>query len=131
MYSAILHINPQKTVVFTSSQGIDRLPEVISHSDYRNEIQPIILEDPFACFGDMDRVWPAVSNYIARYRDPEIYVNITGGTTAMQYLIQQTGKRLKELGYTVTGVAMIDRRSREQQLVCPYYKGELIFLKDF
>jgi len=58
----------------------------------------------------------------------EVVVNITGGTTAMQHIVQQIAALAAELGRSVRRVALVDRRLPQEQREEPYVPGELIRL---
>jgi len=55
-------------------------------------------------------------------------LNITGGTTAMQYIVQQIAALAAELGRPVRRAALVDRRLPQEQRDEPFVPGELIWL---
>lgn len=55
-------------------------------------------------------------------------VNITGGTTAMQHIVQQVAAFAAELGRPVRRAALVDRRLPQEQREEQYVPGELIRL---
>jgi hypothetical protein len=58
----------------------------------------------------------------------EVIVNLTGGTTALQYLAERLADEALRLGTTVCRVAVMDRRSREEQQRDPFQLGEIAWL---
>ncbi len=56
----------------------------------------------------------------------EVIANLTGGTTALQWAVEEAARRVERLGVRVRRVAVVDRRSRAQQSEEPYVIGELL-----
>lgn len=52
----------------------------------------------------------------------EVVVNITGGTTAMQHIVQQIARYAEELGRLARRVALVDRRSPQEQRDVELYR---------
>lgn len=63
-------------------------------------------------------------------RRERVIVNITGGTTAMQYVAQQVAQEYRWGGIEIELIALIDRRPPAEQVKNPYVPGEIIYLKD-
>jgi hypothetical protein len=58
----------------------------------------------------------------------EVVVNLAGGTTVMQYVVERIGAEAERLGVPVQRVAVVDRRSLDEQRANPYVVGELVRL---
>lgn len=98
----------------------------------RTDLGSEILEltDPHQGFAEV--------NYILDERDDlrralacasEVVANLTGGTTAMQFAAEQLGRHVQRFGTPLRRVAVIDRRSYEEQRREPFVLGELIELE--
>ncbi len=53
-------------------------------------------------------------------------VNLTGGTTALQFIIQRAGTTLEKDGLEECYVALIDRRGVQEQRDDPWVVWELV-----
>lgn len=127
LYSALRHINPDRLLVLTSEEMSGKIDEIISNSGWTGEkLCPFIMEDPHSGFGEVRGANIAANDYLL---DADlVYINITGGTTALQYLVQEIGRHAKEFNRKVLQVAMVDRRSPQEQKEEPYVLGEIITL---
>ncbi|NLM18372.1 MAG: hypothetical protein GX221_11735 [Candidatus Riflebacteria bacterium] len=61
----------------------------------------------------------AVHNY-------RLFVNLTGGTTAMQWVMQAAYEKALREGFDVERIAFVDRRPTVEQQANPFVVGELI-----
>jgi hypothetical protein len=59
-----------------------------------------------------------------------VVVNVTGGTTALQYLAERIGRDAERLGVPVRRIALVDRRPYEQQQAEPFACGDLMALEE-
>jgi hypothetical protein len=57
-----------------------------------------------------------------------VIVNLTGGTTALQHAVTRVGEESAELGRPTRRCALVDRRSREEQVANPWVAGEVVWL---
>ncbi|MDN5293999.1 MAG: hypothetical protein PWQ31_1304 [Eubacteriales bacterium] len=129
LYSALAHVQPQRLIVITSELAAQRLPEILSRAGFTGTWMAVCVQDPFTCFHEVDKVWRQIILSFPPWEDGRFTVNITGGTTALQYVVQKVAARLKEEGYAVREMALVDRRSREEQEKEPYVVGECYFLE--
>ena len=127
LYSAVMLIKPQKIVILTSEAAQACLPEIMDRCGFDGEQETIIIDDPFLAFDQWERIQPVVE-MIAEA--DEVWVNITGGTTALQYLVQKAARSLTAHGRVVRTVALIDRRGVIEQKNQPYEIGELVVLEE-
>lgn len=129
LYSALRHINPDKLLVLTSKEMSGEIDEIISVSGWTGEkLPPFVMEDPHSGFGEVKNATGAANNYLLDA--DQVYINITGGTTALQYLVQEICKTAQKFNREVLQVAMVDRRTPKQQKEEPYVQGELIPLNN-
>lgn len=124
LYSAIRGLEPDHVVVITSTAAAAELPEIIQASSYAGSMNVAQVADPFTCFADLEIVLPTVFEGLGGRNECEIILNITGGTTALQYLLQQIERELLLKGYSVRKVAFVDRRPSQEQRDTPYVQGE-------
>lgn len=123
LYSALVIIQPQCLVVLTSAEGEHSLTEIIKQADYRGTVQVVLVDDPFDCF---DQANQKVDDMLGLIGHSPCAVNITGGTTALQFIIQRAGLALEKAGVPVHYVAFIDRRDIQAQKDDPWVVGEMV-----
>jgi hypothetical protein len=80
--------------------------------------------DAHACFAEVDRLIPWARPHLLDAR--EVDVNITGGTTAMQYLAERVAGEASRLGVPCQRIALIDRREPEERRREPYVAGDVV-----
>ncbi|MBI4497305.1 MAG: TIGR02221 family CRISPR-associated protein [Chloroflexi bacterium] len=128
LYSAVQHVRPDRVVVITSAEGRQRLPDALAAADVAG--LPVVvreLRDPMTGFqegralldGEFRRSLVEAS---------EVVVNLTGGTTVIQYVVEQIAGAARSLGVAVRRVAVVDRRTPEEQRAHPFVLGELVVL---
>jgi len=127
LYSALVLVKPQALVVVTSGDGKARLEEIIEKSGYQGEKLVLTVDDAFICFDQGGAIAGQVIE--ASGPDDTWVINLTGGTTGLQYIIQRTGDQLRSQGHKVRYVAMVDRRPVLEQKENPYMVGELVYVE--
>jgi hypothetical protein len=125
LYSAILLVRPSRLVVITSPQAISNLHSAeeaarFFHSGF--EIETHTLDDPLAGFKEAR----TLARLLTASADGDNVVNLTGGTTVMQDCVRSLADNLRSQNRGVREVAVIDRRSPEDQKRAPLVVGELI-----
>lgn len=127
LFTAIKTVNPDVCFIITSKESEETLDEVIEKAGYGGDFYYEIIEDPHEISPDMtnDIIEKARTHLLD---SEEVFCNITGGTTSMQWTVQKLGKKSREYGDKVHWVAMVDKRSMEEQKEDPYQKGEMIIL---
>lgn len=123
LYSALMTIKPQSLVVLTSAEGENSLDSIIRQADYHGFIHIVQVEDPFNCFNQANEKVKEVLEFID-YN--QCAVNLTGGTTALQFIIQRVGTALENRGCKVEYLALVDRRGIQEQRNYPWVVGELV-----
>lgn len=125
--TALRHLRPGAALVVTSAEGATGIPEACARAGWPAErLVRHEVADPFACFGATPEVrrWARPHLLAAA----EVLVNHTGGTTAMQYLVERLAEEATKLGVPVRRYALIDRRDAAAQRLDPYVEGELVAL---
>lgn len=125
LYSAILLVRPARLVLITSPQAIGNLHSATDaarffHSQF--EVETHMLDDPFAGF----REGRTLARLLTASAGCKNVVNLTGGTTVMQDCVRSLAQSLRAQEKPVREVAVIDRRSLEEQKRAPLVVGELI-----
>ncbi len=129
LFTALSHLRPDAAIVLTSEQASLRLPDTLKAADMPNlEVQPIVLQDPYRAFRE-------AASVIAQCRPSllsadRVVVNLTGGTTAMQYLAERVADEAKRLGIHVERVAVLDERPTVEQQADPFKLGAIEFLDE-
>lgn len=127
LFSALMQLKPEKTLILTSETAGACLPEIFRQAAYAGTQEVILIADPFLAFDQWERIKPVVDSIAVT---DEVWVNITGGTTSLQYLMQKAANYLAGCGRTVWTIALIDRRGVLLQKENPYEIGELVVLND-
>ncbi|MHB1407899.1 MAG: hypothetical protein ACYCV0_20310, partial [Desulfitobacteriaceae bacterium] len=94
LFSALRQLTPQYALVLTSKDAVGNMSQIIQHADYQGTVQEILVQDPFACFEEVAKIEAQIVKDLSAVSDAEIWVNITGGTTALQYLAQKIANNL-------------------------------------
>ncbi|MHB1492072.1 MAG: TIGR02221 family CRISPR-associated protein [Thermoplasmataceae archaeon] len=128
LYTAINCTNPDYFLIISSKQAIVNIDIVLEKTSFpQGHYQSVILEDPFND-PEVHGIAEKYTEFLAGY--DKVICNITGGTAFMQWCVQKFGEKAKELGKEVEWVAMIDRRTLDEQRKEPYVLGEKIVLND-
>jgi hypothetical protein len=128
LFTAIKRLLPNRGLVITSRESDAFVAEVCSRAGWGVEgVSRYIVEDAHACFGEVDRVteWAREALLDAG----EVLVNVTGGTTALQYLVERIAGEAVRLGVPTERCALLDRRSPDEQRREPYVPGEVVRLR--
>ncbi|MDI6879693.1 MAG: TIGR02221 family CRISPR-associated protein [Desulfitobacteriaceae bacterium] len=128
LFSALRQLTPQHALVLSSKDAVGSLRQIVQHADYQGVLQEILVHDPFTCFEHVSEVEAPIIRTLSAFSNVEIWVSITGGTTALQYLVQKVASNLKEEGYLIHELAFADRRSAEEQKRVPFVEGEMFIL---
>lgn len=126
LYSALYHIRPGRLFVISSPDAAASLDEITKKSGWRGDMMVRLMQDPHAGFNEMESFSKEIITAVIQA--DKVVVNITGGTTAMQHIMQQIAALAPELGRPVRRAALVDRRSPQEQRDEPYVPGELIWL---
>lgn len=129
LYSALRHIECADLVVVTSRQAVERLEELLRHSGKPDQAYTVVtMDDPFTGFREVRaKVREATPTLLGT---DEVVINLTGGTTAIQYCVEAIARKAEALSIPTRRVAMVDRRSPEEQRRNPYVLGELVPVED-
>lgn len=128
LYSATRLVDPSDVVVLTSKEALPHLDESLGKAGYRGSAPVVrLLEDPFAGIAELDRICDRdlLESFLGA---EQLVANVAGGTTVMQAIVERCARRGAELGVPVRTVAVVDRRTADEQRLAPYEMGELLDL---
>jgi hypothetical protein len=140
LYTAILRVEPEILFVLTSERALPGLREALQAAD-RLDLLPVelggsepnhvfIMADPYAGYLewrkiDKDPRWSVVAPYSER-----IVCNVTGGTTVLWWCANALADSAYRLGVPVQKIAVVDRRSHDDQQQDPFVLGEMVTLSE-
>lgn len=140
LYTAILRAEPEVLFVLTSERALPGLREALQAAG-RLDLLPVelggsepnhafILADPYAGYLEASRIgkdprWSNVAPYSER-----IVCNVTGGTTVLQWCASALADAAYRLGVPVQKIAVVDRRSHDEQQRDPFVLGEMVTLTE-
>jgi len=132
LYSALRLINPDNCMIITSKEAAGSIPEILKKADYHGKFEVIELVDPHSGFDEIRKVIDSLipDNAMLFLEADEIFVNLTGGTTTIQVLVEEISRKTVEMGKNPNKVVIIDRRDTKKQREDPYMTGEIINLKE-
>ena len=127
LFSALRHVQPDSVLVLTSKEAAENLgPALQAAGVSPTTVTTELFDDPYQAFREADRLAERARGILLEAS--EVIVNLTGGTTALQYLAERLADEALRLGTTVCRVAVMDRRSREEQERDPFQLGEIAWL---
>jgi len=122
LFSALSLIKPDFCLVLTSKEYAGIAEEVFKITG-QTEKKILPMNDVYTGFAETDYLLQATSEQICC--NDSIIINLTGGTTAMQWVMQAIFEMLKGQKVNVRRVAFIDRRNALQQQKNPFVIGEI------
>jgi hypothetical protein len=127
LFTALSLLRPENAVVITSSTAAGQIPEICRNASFdSSRIHLRIAEDPHKCFGMGGPIAQSLTSEILKAG--RVTLNVTGGTTALQYIVERVGRNAERLGAVVRRVALVDRRPLAEQQQEPYVCGEIVDL---
>jgi CRISPR-associated Csx2 family protein len=126
LFTALKKCNPDKVCILTSEKFKGNALEACHKAGYKDEnyIKVFIINDPFAGFNETPELIKQVWSEIKEAEN--ILINLTGGTTAMQWAMQSLYEKIKDEQLPAERIAFVDRRSGTEQQSNPWVVGELI-----
>ncbi len=124
LYTALIALKPDRVIVVASSDSDINIPAVLVLSGMEPDNVSIKhMKDPFYGFNELDTLF-TTQDWLELEGASELVVNITGGTTAMQYVIHKIAQRLETHGVRI--VAALDQHGAQEQHSNPLIAGELV-----
>jgi len=131
LYTAIQRVEPDFLLVLTSREAAVFLDEILARAGYKGRCEVINVADPHTGFDRVPEVLAQVKQSLDGLSRYHLYINLTGGTTCLQYIITHAADGFPDLcASAVTTVAMIDRRPAVEQRANPYVPGEMVVVEE-
>ena len=127
LFSALKHIRPDRTIIITSQQSRASIQDIIDQAGWQGEFTVQLMEEPFTGFAEAGKIVRKIQPLLEA--SEEVIVNITGGTTAMQYVMQEVANSINKQEIPLKTIALVDRRSPAEQKANPYVLGEIVRLE--
>jgi len=131
LFTVLKVLKPHKLVVVTTRVQEKNIANICGEAGYSGACFVYTVEDPFTSFKQGADFCKKIQAQLERWEvnKADLMVNITGGTTALQFLVQQAAEHFSGIfNCRVTLYAAIDRRARTEQEKEPYVLGEVIAL---
>jgi hypothetical protein len=127
LFTALVASPAERVLVLSSREGALQIAEICERAGFdSSQIRVEIVENPHRCFQDADRLVPGIRPLLLAAG--EVTINITGGTTALQYLVEKIGREAERLGIGVRRIALVDARPYAEQKEKPYVAGDVVVL---
>jgi hypothetical protein len=125
LYTALRRLQPEEVLVIASAESAPLVDEACRHAGWDpGRVRALLVKDPHVCFEEVPRLLEESRPMLLEARG--VLVNVAGGTTAMQYLVERVAGEAARLGIPTQLYACIDRRSRTEQEREPYVLGECL-----
>lgn len=116
-----------RVIAITSRAAQAGLGEALGRATFTPEkCQPYLVDDPHAGFLEADRLVDEIRPHLLQAE--HVTCNLTGGTTVLQYIVERVAQEACSLGVPVRRMAVVDRRTIEQQRAEPWVVGECLDL---
>ena len=124
LYSAVSLVNVDKIIVLTSEKYIPKVNEACSKAGLADmsKVKIITIKDAFCGFNEANELCQQIMQIADNSED--VSINLTGGTTAMQWAMQVAYEKMIKEAIKVKRVAFVDRRPAVEQQSEPYVLGE-------
>ncbi len=129
LYTALKEMTkrPERCIVIASKETVGFVDEVVEKAGYDpDRVHFSVMNDPYTGFEEVDGIVKKHSKDLISA--DEVYCNITGGTTFMQWVIKKLADEAEGKGRRVEWVAMVDEREFQEQQENPYVLGKMIRL---
>ncbi len=81
------------------------------------------LVEPHSAAGSAESIWSRWRAFLLE--GGKITLNLTGGTTGMQILVETLAHKARLCGARVERLYLVDRRSQREQQAHPWVEGEI------
>ena len=114
-------------LVVCSRETEGMIAQVRERAEFAGKVQPLLLEDAFGGGpAEIRRLTEGARGHFIGA--PEVFVNVTGGTTLMGLAAEELAATARSLACRVRRFGLIDRRAPERQEADPYRAGEPFWL---
>ena len=126
LFTAVSLVKADSIIVLTSEKFIPKVNEACSNAGLKDmsKVHILTIKDAFCGFNEANGIYKQMTDFI---KNPEeININLTGGTTAMQWAMQTAYEKLLKENTNVKRIAFVDRRPTVEQQSNPYVLGEFL-----
>lgn len=126
LFTAVSLVKADSIIVLTSEKFIPKVNEACSNAGLKDmgKVHILTIKDAFCGFNEANEIYKQMADFIKNPK--EININLTGGTTAMQWAMQTAYENLLKENTNVKRIAFVDRRPTVEQQSNPYVLGELL-----
>lgn len=124
--TVVTRVDADERIVVTSKEGRALADGALKRAGATEGTRFVVVNDPFSGFAECSTVIKQVREFFAVQLPSQITLNITGGTTALQYIVQQVGLWARGHGVKVRTEAAVDRRPPAEQKRDPDKIGEVV-----
>ena len=117
---------PALCLVICSQDTKGKIAEAVEQAEYRGEIKPLLLQDPYGGSDEIKHLETSSRRYFIGAS--EVVVNVTGGTTLMGLAAETLASTARRLACPVRRFGLIDRRAPHEQEADPYKVGETFWI---
>lgn len=129
LFTAASSQKPDQVVVIASEQTERLAQQALAAAGMGDvPLETRVIKDPYGGVEEAKEIATTLRDKLAEAR--ELVVNLTGGTTAMQLIVEKMAAEANRLGIPVRRILLIDRRPPHEQRDDPYVLGEVIELPD-
>lgn len=129
LFSAVTAAQPARVVLVTSAEARATAVDALARAGCAElPCQVIQMSDPHYGFAEARTAIDTPGLRALFASAGEVVVNMTGGTTAMTQVVQRLAEDARGLGAVVRRIALVDRRSPDEQRRDPYVPAETVDL---
>lgn len=122
LYTALMLLRPDLLVTLTSKKFEPDVMKVIGKAGLV-DCRIVLMHDVFVGFDETESLVAKLKGFVNQ--GDSVSINLTGGTTAMQWVMQAAFESLRSDSANVKRVAFIDRRDSNEQKLAPWIVGEI------
>jgi hypothetical protein len=125
LFTAVRSLAPEQAIIVSSTEASSRVGEALTAAgqpELRHRV--LLLKDALRGFGEVKGLIDKELRAVL-ISSREVVVNITGGSTCLQYVVAAIGREASRLGVPVRTVALVDARSLDEQRANPYVLGHV------
>jgi hypothetical protein len=125
LFSALVRERPDGVAIVTSTAAEPLIDEICTQAKFpREALDVALVDDPHRCFTEAPRVVDRLRETLLS--SDALAVNLTGGTTALQYVVERVAREASRLGVPLRRIALVDARPSEEQRREPYVVGDVV-----
>ena len=133
LFTALKKVEPDICIIFTSKQVKNSIDSIMTKANYTGKKHVIVIDNVYSGSDEIyQKVQQLNNDFSSDFRKAdEIIINLTGGTTTLQYAVEILSQSIEFINSNIRKVAMIDRRDILVQGKKPFVEGEVVELKSF